>query len=158
MKRARIEPHKSSLGFEANIASIIIFIAMAVVSWIPYLGWVAWAVPLVFFFLEKESAFVKFQAVTALIIGVIRAVLAIVLQIFIWILTPRNLYSAAMYLTGRGWGAWMLLSTISIIIGIAISLVILYLIFKAYKYERVELPIIGSIAAKASDKLENMNK
>jgi len=157
VKRTTIEPHKSSLGFEANIASIIIFIAMAVVSWIPYLGWVAWAVPLVFFFLEKESAFVKFQAVTALIIGVIRAALAIILQIFIWILTPKDWYSAAMYLSGRGWGAWVLLGTISTIIAILISLVILYLIFKAYKYERVELPIIGPIAAKASDKLNTVN-
>jgi len=157
MKTIRIAPHRSSLGFNANIASIIIYIAMAVVSWIPYLGWVAWAVPLVFFFLEKESRFVKFQAVQALIIGIIRAGLAIILQIFIWILTPRNIYSAAMYLTGRGWGALAALSTISVIIAIAISLVILYMIYKAYKYEQVELPLIGKIATRASEKLDTVN-
>ena len=157
MKTTKIEPHKSSLGFDANIASIVIYIAMAVVSWIWLFSWVAWAVPLVFFFLEKESKFVKFQAVQALVIGVIRAGLAIVFQIFIWILTPSGYYGAAWYLTGRGWGAWALLGTLSTIIAIAISLVVLYLIYKAYKYEQVELPVIGKIAAKASDKLNTVN-
>ena len=157
MKTTKIIPHKSSLGFDANIASIIIYIAMAVVSWIWLFSWVAWAVPLVFFFLEKESKFVKFQAVQALIIGIIRAGFAIVLQIFIWILTPRDLYSAVWYLSGRGWGAWALLGTISTIIAIAISLVVIYLIYKAFKYEQVELPIIGPIAAKVSEKLNTVN-
>ena len=158
MKTTRIEPHKSSLGMEANVASLVIFIAMAVVSWIPYIGWVAWAVPLVFFFKEKSSKFVKFQAVTALIVGIIRAAFSLVLQIFIWILIPKNLYSAAMYLNGRGWGAWALLGTISTIIGVAITVLIIYLIIMAYGYKQVELPIIGPIAAKASDKLDSMTE
>ena len=158
MKTEKIEPHKSSLGMDANIAALVIFVAMAVVSWIPYLGWVAWGVPLVFFFMEKSSKFVKYQAVTALVIGVIRAALSIVLQIFVWILTPRDLYSAVNLVYGRGWGAWALLGAISTIIGVAITVVIIYFIIMAYGYKQVELPIIGPIAAKASDKLDDINK
>lgn len=157
MKTTMVSPHKSSLGMDANIASLVIFIAMAVVSWIPYLGWLAWAVPLVFFFMEKSSQFVKFQAVQALVIGIIRAALAIVLQIFIWILTPKDLYSAVSYLSGSGWGAWVLLGTLSTIIGVAITAVIGYLTMKAYGYKQVELPVIGPIAAKASERLGNIN-
>ena len=158
MITTKFEQHKSSLGMDANIAALIIFIAMAVVSWIPYLGWVAWAVPLVFFFIEKSSKFVRFQAVTALVVGIIRAAISIVLQIFVWILKPKDWYSTAMYLSGRGWGAWALLGTISIIVGVAITVLIVYLVIMAYGYKQVELPIIGPIAAKASDRLDNIKK
>ena len=137
--------------------AIVIFVAMAAIAWIPFLKWIAWGVPIVFFILEKESKFVKFQASTALVIGIIQEIINIVLQIFIWILTPKDWYSTLSYLSGRGWGAWALLGTLSTIIAIAISLVVLYLIYKAYKYEQVELPVIGSIAAKASDKLNTVN-
>jgi len=142
---------------DANIASIIIFIAMAVVSWIPYLGWVAWAVPLVFFYLEKNSGFVKFQAVTALIIGIIWAAISIVLQIFTWILIPRDIYSAVSYLSGRGWGPWMLLGAISTIVGLAATALSVFLIYSAWGYKQVELPVIGPIAAKVSEKLNHIN-
>ncbi|MCL1814867.1 MAG: hypothetical protein FWG27_03470 [Treponema sp.] len=157
MKTTQIEPHKSSLGMDANVASLIIYIAMAVVSWIPFLGWLSWAVPLAFFFMEKNSAFVKFQAVQALIIGIIRAAIAVILYILVWILRPKDLFSAFNYALGKGWGVWMLLGTISTIIGLAITALIIFLIIMAYGYKRVELPIIGPIAAKASEKLDSIN-
>jgi uncharacterized membrane protein len=158
MKTTIIEPHKSSFGMDANIVSLLIFIIIAVVSWVPYLGWLAWAVPLVFFLIEKNSKFVKFQAVQALVIGIIRAAIVIILQIFIWILTPKDFQSALNYLSGRGWGAWALLGTFSTIIGLAITVLIVYLVIMAYGYKQVELPFIDPIAAKASDKLENIKK
>ena len=157
MKTTKIEPHKSSLGMDANIASLVIFIAMAVVGWIPYLGWVAWVVPLVFFFMEKNSGFVKFQAVTALVIGIIQAALAIIFKILYWITIPRGWSGAIRWASGRGWGVWMLFSTLSYIISVIITVIIIFLIIKSYGYKQVELPVIGPIATKASKKLENVN-
>jgi uncharacterized membrane protein len=110
MKITKIEPHKSSLGLDANIAVLIIYIAMAVVSWVWMFSWVAWAVPIVFFFLEKESKFVKFQAVQAFIIGLVRAGFAFVFQIFIWILTPRGYIGGLFFWAAGGWGARVLLN------------------------------------------------
>ena len=158
MKSTKIEAHKSSLGMDANLAAVIVFVATAGVSWMGYIGWVAWAVPLIFFFLEKTSKYVKFYAVQALAIGIIRAIFAIVLQIFIWILTPRDVYSALNYALGRGWGIWVLLGAISTIIGIIITIIIIYLIVQAYGYKQVELPVIGKIATKVSKILDNMNQ
>jgi len=157
MKTATIEPHRSSLGMQANIAVLVIYIAMAVVSWIPYLGWIAWVVPIIFYVMEKESKFVKFQAAQALVIGIIRAVFAIVLQIFVWILTPHNVYDLYNLAVGRGWGAWVLLGTISTIIGVIITLVEVYILFQAYQWKQVELPIIGPMAAKASSKMDTID-
>ena len=150
MKTTIIEPHKSSLGMNANMASIVIFLAMLVVSWIPYLRWLAWAVPLVIFHMEKESAFVKFQAVQAIVLGVASAGFSIVLQIFIWILTPRNIHSAINYAMGRGWGAVALFGTLATIISLAFTVIEIYIIYTAYNWKQVELPFAGPIAAKAS--------
>jgi len=155
MKKTVIEPHKSSLGMEANIAVIIVYAAMAVVSWMSYLGWFAWVVPLAFFYIEKESKFVKFQSAQALLIGVASAAVSIVLRIFIWILTPRDIYSTLNYVMGRGWGAWRLVGTLATIFGIAFTLLEAYIIFNAYFYKQVELPAVGPAVVKVSEKLEN---
>ena len=108
MKTTAIAPHKSSLGMNANIAILVMFIAMAALSWVPYLGWIAaWGVPIVFLILEKESRFVKFWAVQAIGIGIVRAALSIIFQILYWITIPK-VYNLNNLLSGRGWGAWRL--------------------------------------------------
>ena len=157
MKTTKIKPHKSSLGMDANVASLVIFAAMIALSWVPYIGWFAWIVPLFFFFREKNSKFVKFQAVNALIIGAVRAALVVVLQIFVWILTPKDLVGALNFAAGGGWGAIALLGTISVIISLLITILTVYLIIMAYNYKQVELPVIGPIAKQISDKLNDIN-
>jgi uncharacterized membrane protein len=164
MKTTQIQPHKSSIGMDANIASLVIFIAMAVASWIPYIGWAAWVVPLVFFFMEKVSGFVKFQAVTAFIIGIIQAAISIVLQIFIWITTPRitdvasAIRAAERLAVGKTWGIWSFFGGLATVVNIAISILIVYLIVMAYQYKQVELPVIGPLAETASAKLDSYRK
>ena len=150
MKKTNILPHKSSLGMNANIASLVIFAGMIIVSWIPYLKWIAWGVPLAFFFMEKSSGFVKFQAVTALILGIVGAALSLIFQIFIWILTPKNIYGAVNLVMGRGWRTWVFLGTISTIIAVLFAVIEVYMTWKAYTYKQVELPIIGPLARNAS--------
>jgi len=158
MKTIKIDPHKSSLGMDANVAALMVFVAMTVVSWMSYLSWIVWCVPVVFFFLEKESAFVKVVAVQAFIIGVISAAFSILFRIIIWILTPKDIYSAMRYLTGRSWGIWSLFSTISVIISIAISIALVYLAYSAWMYKQVEMPVVSSFEPKATDFLTKLNK
>ncbi|MCL2772381.1 MAG: hypothetical protein FWD71_03440 [Oscillospiraceae bacterium] len=154
MKTTVIQPHKSSLGMDANIAVLLTYIIMAVVSWIPYIGYISWAVPIVIFFMEKESKFVKFQAVQALIIGIVREIIAIIFAIIVWAVTPKDIVGI---LTLNSWGAAAFVGGISVIVGLAITVLVIYVIVKAYGYKQIELPMIAPIAAKASEKLENMN-
>ena len=158
MKTTSIAPHKSSLGMEANITVLVIYIAMAALSWIYGIKYFAWAVPVVFFFLEKESKFVKFQAVQALIIGLVQAALSALFSIIIWALTPRyrdfydiwNNYN-------RNAGLIGFVGIVAIVVGIAITVVLVYLLYTAYNYKQVELPVIGPIAEKAGKKLDSVN-
>jgi len=144
-----VQPHKSSLGLDANLMVLIVYVATAVVSWIPYIGWVAWVVPLVFFFLEKSSGFVKFHAVQALGIGVLRAVLTIIFNIVIWSLVPRTL--GGLYV---GWGALGAVSLIATILYLAITALTIYVVVMAWMWKSVSLPIIGPMAAKSEAKLD----
>ena len=137
------------------MAVLLMYIIMVVVSWIPFAGWVAWIVPLVFYIKERSSGFVKFHAVQAVGIGILRAVIAIIIQIIVWILMPKDLGSALGYLTGQGWGALVALSVISTIIGVAITILIIYMVYTAWKYQQVELPVLGPIAAKACAKMSD---
>ena len=155
MKKTQIEAHKSSLGMEANIAALIIFAAMVVVSWIPYLKWVAWAVPLVFFFLEKDSKFVRFHAVTALAIGAVSAGISLIFQIITWTLIPRAVFSLVGMASSLGMLAF--LGAISTIIGLAITVLTVYMMIMANGYNQVELPLIGPLAQKYSDFPEGAN-
>lgn len=157
MKTTIIPPHKSSLGMDANVTALVIFIAVIAVGWIPILGWFAWAVPLVFFYLEKSSEFVKIQAVYALIIGIVRAVIAFACQILVWILTPNALELALRGYLGRTWGIWTLFTAFSAIVGLAFTVLLIYFMVMAYTYKQVDLPILGPIAAKASEKMKTIN-
>ena len=157
MKTTIIKPHKSSLGMDANIAALLAYVAMAGVAFLPFIGYLAWAVPLVFFFMEKESKFVKHQAIQAFVIGVVRAALNIVFSIIYWVLTPRDFSSLYSYAVRGGWGLTALVSAVNWIVGLAITVLVVYLVIMAYSYKQVELPVIGDIAAKASEKLNNLN-
>ncbi|MCL2708376.1 MAG: hypothetical protein FWF03_04575 [Defluviitaleaceae bacterium] len=147
MKSTKAEPHKSSLGMDANVLAVLIFAAMVVVTWIPYLKWFAWGVPLVVFLMEKESKFVKFVASQAFVVGLIRAALDIVIQLVSAIFRPIPLLNIL---------AIILMGAVSIIIGIAITIVIVYLVVMAYGYKQVDFPIVAPLAKIAYEKLDTI--
>lgn len=155
MKTTIIEPHKSSLGLDANGAALIAYIAMVAVSWLPIVGYATWVIPLVILFVEKNSKFVKFQAAQALLIGIVRSVLAMIFAAIVWVLTPKDIYGL-MYWQHNLTAAWII-GAISVIVGLAITALVVYLAIMAYGYKQVELPIISKVAAQASSKLDNLN-
>jgi len=153
MKTTIIEPHKSSLGMDANFASLIIYISIAALSWIPYIQYVAWAAPLVFFFMEKNSKFVKYQAIQALIVGIIWAVIDIIFSIIMWAMIPRsyNLYGLINF--SSRWAAFNVVRIIFLIIELAFTVLVVYFVIMVYQWKQVELPVIGPMVNSISEKL-----
>lgn len=84
------------------------------------LGWIT---GLIFFFLEKKSSFVKFHAIQSILISVVLMVLLAV----------------AYYTPGLSSVLYPLARIISI-------LLLLFLMFKAFRGEKFRLPVIGPIA------------
>ena len=158
-----ISPHKSSLGLDANIAAAIVFAGMALLIWIPYVGYAAWILPLVFFFIEKESKFVKHAIITALVIGIIGAVILIIIGIIMRALgsvgTPSfsDILNPGYYASlQRRYNLLKFFNALSVIFKIAFVSFFVFLAAMAFMYKQINLPIIGPIAAKAAEKLENI--
>jgi len=154
MNTTIVNPHRSSLGMDANVAVLVAFLATIILSWISFLGWIAWAVPLVFFFLEKESRFVKHQMIQLLCLAAVRAVVLIVVQILIWIVAPASFAGGVFAFLSGGLGLLALLWLISTLVGLALMAIEIYVVVMAYTWKQVELPILWPIVERISDKLD----
>jgi uncharacterized membrane protein len=147
MTATTVDPHKSSLGgLDANIMAVIAYVGGAVIGWIPVLRYFAWLVPVVIFFMEKSSKFVKFHAMQASLLNVVGAVLSLIVYILIGgAIRAANPYTALGTLAVVG----LLIAIIAIIITI-FSIIALY---NAFKYKLYYIPIIGKLAEKLSAKM-----
>jgi uncharacterized membrane protein len=151
MKNSISEPHKSSIGtIDANIMALIVYVAATVVGWIPVVRYVAWLIPLVIFFMEKSSRFVKFHAMQAFILNAVGQALAFILVVVIGgIITATWRNSGGIYGAVAGYG---LLVTIVVIISIILTIFALIAMYNAYKYKEYHIPVIGNWADKLTSK------
>lgn len=143
MKNEKYEAHKSSLGMDANILALLSYIAAIIFGFIPVLRLVPFVAPLIIFMMEKSSKFVKFHAMQAMILDIIAAVLAL---IFAGIPT-------LMLMSGSlGGFLSVIMSGLYVIVSLAIMVVSIIAMVKAYGYIEFHLPAIGDIAAKQAEK------
>jgi uncharacterized membrane protein len=152
MKDIPFPPHKSSLGINANVLLLLIYIAMMIMSSLSFTKYLVWVVPLAVFIIEKNSAFVKFYAVQAFFIGIVRAVISGLFLLLDRLITPSDAALSGMKTLekNRILGAKALANDIDNLIGIAIIALFIYLAIMGYSYIRRELPKIGRIARNIS--------
>ena len=147
----KVNPHRSSLGMDANTMALLCYIAAFVLSWIPIVKYVAWAAPLVVFFIEKESPFVKFHAMQAFLLEAIVWVFQVIINIIIaaaW----ASYYRTWAYGYGTSLGIASVLSVLLVIIGIVVTIFAIIALIKAYQYFEYKVPVIGNLAMKFSRK------
>ena len=142
-----VDPHKSSIGgLDANIMALIAYVGGAVIGWIPVLRYFAWLVPIVIFFMEKSSKFVKFHAAQASLLNVVGAVLSFIVYILLGgIIRAANPYAAL--------GTLAIVGLLITIISILITIFSIIAVINAYKYKLYYIPIIGKLAEKLSAKM-----
>lgn len=149
MTNKTVEPHKSSLGgLDANITAFLVYIVAAVLTLIPGLRYFSWAVPLVVYFIETQSEFVRFHAIQSFVINAISAIVSFIINVIV-----RNIFFAAVYspysLFGA-FGAFGIFSFISGAIGIAILVFAIIAMIQSYKYVEYHIPLINPIIEKIS--------
>jgi uncharacterized membrane protein len=153
MEEIAVEPHKSSLNMDANVAALIVYIATAVAGWIPYLKYFAWVVPLIFFVLEKQSAFVRFHSMQAFLLFVVDAVLSFIVSVVITGIIVGGMSTAL--ITGV-WGAYavvtMIFGLLALAIGLTITVFVIIAMVKAYQYSEYKIPLVGEWSAKLGTK------
>ena len=147
------EPYKSSIGgMDANTMAILTYIASVVVGWIPVVRYFAWLVPLVFFFMEKQSRFVKFHAMQSFVLNAVCAILTFLISVII-----GGIVSAAAFSVYSAYSALGMLGFIGFLttaVCIVITVFAIIAIVKAYGYKEYHIPFAGQIAEKLTGKFE----
>jgi uncharacterized membrane protein len=128
MSNNLVEPHKSSFGLDANVAVLIAYLGGIVISFIPGLKFLAWAVPLVIFFMESKSEFIKFHSMQSFVL---------------------NLAGMLLGLLSR----WILGAVVAAIIGIIIAIFAIIAVYRGWKYEEYKIPYISDLALKIIEML-----
>lgn len=118
---------KSSTGLDANIAALIAYIFTVLGG-------------LIFFLIEKESRYVRFHAMQALLLGAAFFIL--------WIaLVTVNIMLA--FVSGT---LATLMGLLSFVVWLAFLAAIIYCCVKAYQGQWFKLPVIGDMAEKFASK------
>ncbi|NLK89580.1 MAG: DUF4870 domain-containing protein [Clostridiaceae bacterium] len=152
MSATIVEPHKSSIGnLDANVMALLAYLATGILMYIPYIKYVAWLAPLVLFFLEKQSGFVRFHAMQAFILNAVNFLLtALIGGIIIASITAAAQRAQTWEDVGATLAGVGIINTIVIIISLVITIFAIVALVKAYKYQLYKMPLIGKLAAKFS--------
>lgn len=147
------ECHKSSIGsMDANVMALLAYIVSVVIGWIPGLRYFAWLAPLVIYFIEKDSAFVKFHAMQAFMLEVLGGVITFILTVII-----GGIVGAAMYNPYNAYAAVGITGIVALLAGIISIIITIFAIIamvNAYRYKEYCIPIVGNITSKIVNKSE----
>ncbi|HEX8476100.1 MAG TPA: DUF4870 domain-containing protein [Pyrinomonadaceae bacterium] len=118
---------KSSTGLDANVAALLCYL-------------LTWITGLIFYLIEKDSRYVRYHAMQAILLGAAFFVLGIAINIFLGIVAAISGLLAT--LLGL---LWMV---------VCIGFIILWVLclVKAYQGQTFKLPIIGDMAANIVNK------
>lgn len=139
------DPHKSSLGMDANKPVIIFWLVASVLMFIPFGGVLSFVCPLVFLIMEKESAFVRFHAWQCMIYSIILGIINI--PICILTVLPLAVDTAQQTAEVR-YCPIIKVDFLPYLLGIVMLVLGILVIVKANSYEAYKLPIAGPIAEK----------
>lgn len=144
----KYQPHKSIFDLDANIVMLIAYFGAIIISFIPGINFFAWAVPLIIFFIEKDSKYVKFHAMQSLLLEVAVLAIALILGLLI------GLFTTAAVLAGSGFLLVLtaLTSVVTILIPIVLIVFSIIAAIKGWKYDCYKISIIGNWAEKIANK------
>ncbi len=144
MSNNTVEPHKSSFGMDANVAVLIAYLGGVVISFIPGLRYIAWAVPLVVFFMESQSQFIKFHAMQSFTLNLSGMILGLIVN---WVI--GGIITAMLFRSpGASLGIAGFLTALTTIISIIITIFAIIAVSKGWKYQEYKIPFIGNLAMK----------
>ncbi|ATW25048.1 DUF4870 domain-containing protein [Candidatus Formimonas warabiya] len=144
MSGKTVQPHRSSLGMDANVAVLVVYLTGVVLAFIPGIRYIAWLAPLGFFFVEKQSIFVRFHAMQAFMLSAVGIVFGLVAGI----ITVVGVTSVAAVSPVGGRGALGILEVLGMVVAIILLVFALIAMVKGYRYKKYKIPFVGGWAEK----------
>ena len=130
-----VEAGKSSTGLDENVAALLSYIF-------------TWVTGLVFFLIEKNSRFVRFHAMQAILLGGGALVLGIVLWIA-WVVLAIIMAMVSDVLASL---VGIVVGLVIFVFYIAVLVAWVLCLIKAYQKQYFKLPVLGNFAEKFSAK------
>ena len=128
-----VQTAKSSTGLDENVAALLSYVA-------------TWVSGLIFFLIEKESRFVRFHAMQAILLGATFVVVWIVL----WILSFIGIFISAALSDVLGGLVGIVITLLFVVIIIGFLIAFVMCLIKAYQKQYFKLPVLGNFAEKFS--------
>jgi uncharacterized membrane protein len=130
-----VQTGKSSTGLDENVAALLSYV-------------VTWLSGLIFFLMEKESRFVRFHAMQAILLGGSAIVLGIVLWVawVILLIIVAQISDVLTMIFNLVFGLVMFAFYIGLLIAWVMCMI------KAYQKQYFKLPVLGNLAEKFSTK------
>lgn len=131
---------------DANVAAMLPYLVSLLLSGVPYLPWVA---PLIIFILEKNSRYVRFYAMQALLLQAA----SVVLLIAVAALGGSSFSLFALVQSFATAGVLLLvLLALALLAGVTVFILNIVCTVKAYKYKMFQIPLLGNLAQKLTDR------
>ena len=152
MKGQKFQPSISKIGgLDAKYVILIAYFGATVLGFIPGVKYVAWLVPLIIYFVDKENRFIAFHAMQAFLLEIVASVVYIIFGIIVFASVTSataSVMSGNIYGWGAGAGAIVATTAIAAIIGIVVLVFAILAAVKGYGYEIYEIPLVGKQAEK----------
>lgn len=144
MQEQQFSPHKSSLGgMDANTMALLCYLSSAIASFIPVVKHVSWLAPLIIFYIEKESFFVRFNAMQAFVLNLLGTIIGYIMTFLVVIMAVVAPVNPLGVVAGAGF-----IGLISLVVSIIILVFSIIAMVNANKYLLYKVPVVGKITDK----------
>lgn len=136
--------HKSSIGnFDANWIALSVYLLPIIIGWlIPGVNFLVWLFPIVIFFVEKSSDFVRFHSAQAFLIHLLSGIISVIFAIFGFVGVATSFVLGNILALGIGG----IIALIGSLLALALFIFKIIAMVRAYQFEAYEIPLIGLIA------------
>ena len=171
-RNVKIPPHRSSMGLEANLLCMALFLVLLLFDRVLFIG--AWALPLLAYLMEKQSEYVKKMALQASVLGFLGDVIPAFLQWVSGMLGGVLLGSAMWDSLSFGWTNGMnvehlirtlfssgllemiplaVLGILSAVVSVGTLVISIMGAVQSYRYQDFEIPLIFPLARQIDEKI-----
>lgn len=148
----RVDSHKSSIrNYDANVLSFAIYFIVMIASFIPFLNYIVFALPLIIYVMEKKSDFVRSNSLQAFVVSLFSSIFSLMCLLVSFVAKPRCNESLSFCFGSSiihkmfsmfGSVRWMFSGFIFVIC--------LVLALRAYNYEEYKLNYVGGFIDKVA--------
>jgi len=149
MKNEIYSPHQASLlGADANMIALLTYLSSTVMGWIPVLKYVAFFAPLIVYFIEKDSLFVRFHSMQAFLLNIISSAVSALYSMIMGVSVVGIGFGLKSISTGLfSAGVALAVSFLVMAFSVVILVYNILAMIGAHHYKEYHIPVIGSLAA-----------